>query len=317
MLARTLILRTSSLGFVERMVRNSRLFRPMVKRFVSGDKLSDALAASKDLLERGFLVSLDELGENTKTEAEAMAAKATCLEMLAAISKMPEAPGAITNGQFQAEKLNVSIKLTQFGLDRGDDVATTCYRAVVEVAAAQSNFIRVDMEASAYTERTLKIVESVWRDFPCTGTVLQAYLHRTGADVERMIELGMRVRLVKGAYLEPASVAIADKRKVDEAFVAQAKRLIEHAFYPAIATHDEKIIKELDRFVAEKGIDKRRFEFQMIYGVRRDLQDSLRKDGYNLRVYVPFGDQWYPYFTRRLAERPANVMFILKSLFKG
>jgi proline dehydrogenase len=173
------------------------------------------------------------------------------------------------------------------------------------------------MEASAYTDRTIRMIERVWPEYRNTGTVLQSYLYRTDDDVERMIALGARVRLVKGAYLEPSDVAHPEKAKVDEAYVRQAKRLLDAAFYPAIATQDERIILELKRYVAEKGIDKGRFEWQMLYGIRRDLQEGLVREGYNVRVYVPFGDAWYPYFTRRLAERPANTLFILKSLFKG
>lgn len=333
MLARSLILKTSSLSPVERMVRRSRLFRPLVSRFIAGDTLEQALEASKALLDKGLLVTLDYLGENTKTEAEAEEAKRSFIRMLEAIAKAvpappvpvaagvpassPSLPVASSEGLFVAERLNISIKLTQCGLDLGDVEAERNYREVVWTAAEQHNFVRVDMEASAYTERTLKIVERVWSDMKNTGTVLQSYLYRTDADVDHVIDLGMRVRLVKGAYLEPASVAHPDKKKVDEAYVSQAKRLVERGFYPAIATHDEAIIREIESFVKERSIDKSRFEFQMLYGIRRDLQDRLIKDGYNVRVYVPFGDQWYPYFTRRLAERPANAFFILKSLFKG
>jgi proline dehydrogenase len=339
MLARSLILKSSSLKPVERMVRRSRLFRPLVKRFIAGDTLDEALAASKVLMDKGFKVSLDYLGENTKTEAEALASTNTFLQMLDAVEKVLPArislspvPAGVSSpvsstplpspsqpeGSFLPEPLNISIKLTQCGLAISDEVAERAYREVVWSAAEKHNFVRADMESSAYTERTLQMVERVWRDMPThTGTVLQSYLYRTDKDIEHAIELGMRIRLVKGAYLEPASVAYPDKKKVDEAYIRQAKRLIESGFYPAMATHDEKIIRELRVFVGEKDIDKSRFEFQMLYGIRRDLQDELLKAGFNVRVYVPFGDQWYPYFSRRLAERPANALFILKSLFKG
>jgi proline dehydrogenase len=196
-------------------------------------------------------------------------------------------------------------------------VAEANYRRVLETACDSSNFVRVDMEGSDYTQRTIDIVRKVRQEFANTGTVLQSYLHRTDQDVELMVELQARVRIVKGAYLEPASVAYPEKSKVDEAFVRQAKRLVTAGFYPAIATHDEKIVLELKAFADKAGIDKSRFEFQMLYGIRRDLQESLNKEGYHVRVYVPFGDMWYPYFTRRLAERPANSLFILRSLFKG
>jgi proline dehydrogenase len=173
------------------------------------------------------------------------------------------------------------------------------------------------MESSAYTERTVEIVTRAFHDFKNTGTVLQSYLYRTPDDVETMIRLQIRTRLVKGAYLEPPTVAHKEKSKVDEAYVACAKRLVSQGHYPAIATHDEAIIGLVNAYVEEQKIDKERFEYQMLYGIRRDLQESLMKDGYNVRVYVPFGDSWYPYFTRRLAERPANAFFIAKSLFKG
>lgn len=337
MLVRSFILKTSAMKPVERMVRRSRLFRPLVSRFIAGDTLDEALTASKALLDKGFKVTLDFLGENTSTSTEAEQAKRTFIQMLEAIAKalptplpsapVPVAPGgpelspspsvSDREGAFVSEPLNISIKLTQCGLDLGDEEAERNYREVVWTAAEHRNFVRVDMESSQYTDRTLKMVERVWRDMPNTGTVLQSYLFRNDQDVEHVIDLGMRVRLVKGAYLEPATVAYPEKKKVDEAYVRQAKRLIESGFYPAIATHDERIVTLVQNFVQERGIDKARFEFQMLYGIRRDLQDRLLKEGYNVRIYVPFGDQWYPYFTRRLAERPANAFFILKSLFKG
>lgn len=335
MLARNLILKTSAWGPVERLVRRSFLFKPLVKRFIAGDTLEEAMAASIAVIEKGMFVSLDFLGENTKSEAEALAAKATYIRMLEEIAtskcstppksvrlrkkKVLVAPGApeppAEAGELEAT--NISIKLTQCGLDQGREFAENNFREVLWAAAEKGNFVRVDMEASEYTERTVDIIGKVLRDFSNTGTVLQSYLTRTDEDVERMIEWQARVRLVKGAYLEPPEVAIQDKAKVDEAYVRQAKRLLDAAFYPAIATHDEKIINELKRYVAEKGIDKQSFEFQMLYGIRRDLQEGLTKEGFNVRVYIPFGDSWYPYFTRRLAERPANMFFILKSMFKG
>ena len=359
MIVRSLILKTSSRKSVERMVRRSKLFRPLVKRFIAGDTLDEAIAASKALLDKGFFVTLDLLGENTKTESEAIKAKNSYIEMLEAIAKavptpIPTPPAAAGASNLRSgiadrgssessvvihssaatnvthlsslqdkscapfpEKLNISIKLTQCGLDLGDEYAEKNYREVVWAAAERNNFVRVDMESSAYTARTLKMVERVWRDLPNTGTVLQSYLRRTVTDVDHLIEIGLRVRLVKGAYLEPAIVAFPDKKHVDEAYVDEAKKLIARGHYPAIATHDENIINALVRYVKTEEIDKSRFEFQMLYGIRRDLQDRLLKEGYNVRIYVPFGDQWYPYFSRRLAERPANAFFILKSLFKG
>jgi len=334
MLSRTFILKTSAWKPVERMIRRSFLFKPLVRRFIAGDTLEEAMKASEAVIERGMFVTLDFLGENTKSEAEALAAKATYIRMLEEISKSPcsvpkkivtlrpkvVASGGSSEAETPAQTLeatNISIKLTQCGLDQGVEFAEATYREVLWAAAERHNFVRIDMEASDYTERTIRMMEKVHVDFANTGTVLQSYLHRTDADVELVIQWQTRVRLVKGAYLEPAEVAIQDKAKVDEAYVRQAKRLLDAAYYPAIATHDEKIIDELNRYVAEKKIDKETFEYQMLYGIRRDLQEKLRAEGYNVRVYVPFGDSWYPYFTRRLAERPANMFFILKSMFKG
>ena len=306
MVGRAIILKTAGLRPVEKIVRRSFLFRSLVRRFIAGDTLEEALKVAEDLASKGLQVTLDYLGENTKSEDEALAARRTYIEMLERISKSP-----------CAKATNISIKLTQCGLDQGTDFAERNFTDVLTAAADVDNFVRVDMEASDYTERTVRMLEKVWQDHKNTGTVLQTYLHRTPDDVELMIRLGMRTRLVKGAYLEPESVAFKDKAKVDETYVTLGKRMLEAANYPAFATHDEKIISELTAHASEKKIEPSKFEFQMLYGIRRDLQDRLLAQGYNVRVYVPYGDSWYPYFTRRLAERPANAFFILKSLFKG
>ena len=315
MLVRSFVLKTAAIGPVEKTVRRSRLFRPLVRRFIAGEGLEEAIAASEALLAKGLMVTLDYLGENTRSEAEAEAAKATYLGMLDRIGTVAAVEACTPPTGI--EPLNISIKLTQCGLDQGESFAEGNYREVVARAADAGTFVRIDMEGSDYTGRTVEIVERVFRDLPNTGTVLQSYLHRTDEDVERMIALGARVRLVKGAYLEPEAVAYTAKAKVDEQFTSQGKRLLEAGNYPALATHDEAAIREFNAFASANGIGKERFEYQMLYGIRRDLQDSLRKEGYNVRVYVPFGDAWYPYFTRRLAERPANALFIVKSLFKG
>lgn len=321
MVTRSLILRTAGLPAVERMVRNSKLFRPLVSRFIAGDELEEALAASEAVLQRGILVTLDFLGENTHSEREALEAKATYINMLDRIARVPQYAESVRDLPddvvLQRDLLNISIKLTQCGLDQGEAFAEQNFRDVLACAKRHRNFVRIDMEASEYTERTLQMIERVHPEFPNTGTVLQSYLYRTDEDLERMIAIRARVRIVKGAYLEPASVAYPEKAKVDEQYVKQSKRLLDAGFYPAIATQDEAIITELKRYVEERGIDRQSFEFQMLYGVRRDLQETLVKQGFNVRVYVPFGDSWYPYFTRRLAERPANMMFIARSLFKG
>ncbi len=303
---RSMILKTAGLPAIERLVRKSFLFRSLVRRFVAGDTLEEAMTQVELLCEKGFLVSLDYLGENTQSELEALAAKDTYIAMLRRI--------ALSSHRTM---INISIKLTQCGLDQGDQLAETNYRAVLDVAKQSNTFVRVDMESSHYTERTIAMIERVFPEYPLTGTVLQSYLYRSIDDVRRMNELGARVRVVKGAYLEPESVAYKDKGKVDQAYVEIAKLLLEHGHYPAIATHDGRIIDIVRAFVTKQSISKEDFEFQMLFGIRRDLQDQLHAEGYNVRIYVPFGEMWYPYFTRRLAERPANAFFILKSLFKG
>jgi proline dehydrogenase len=315
-LARNFILKTAALKPVESVVRKSFLFKPLVSRFIAGDSLEDSLRESEKILPGGQRISLDYLGENTHSEAEALAACKIYHEMLERIDRV-SAVQAWKQNQVGTEPLNISIKLTQCGLDQGTDFAEGNYRKVVEKAAELNNFVRIDMEASEYTERTLEIVSRVHADFKNTGTVLQSYLHRNDDDVDFVIEKQMRTRLVKGAYLEPATIAYPEKSKVDEKYVEQAKKLLSKGFYPAIATQDEKIILELKKFVQENGIDPKSFEFQMLLGIRRDLQNSLVAEGFNVRIYVPYGDQWYPYFTRRLAERPANAFFIIKNLFKS
>lgn len=315
-LARTFVLKASAMKPIERLVRRSFIFRPLVKRFIAGDTLDEALKISEGILARGLRVSLDYLGENTHSEAEALAAKKTYIEMLQRISEVP-AVKAYNEHPTLPEPLNISIKLTQCGLDQGESFAEQNYRDVLEVAQKYNIFVRIDMEASDYTERTMKMIEKVRRDFPNTGTVLQTYLFRTPDDVEKVIKWQARTRLVKGAYLEPATVAFPEKSKVDEAYITLGKKLLAKGFYPAMATQDEKIIETLNAFVKENGIDKASFEYQMLYGIRRDLQEKLAAEGYNVRIYVPFGDSWYPYFTRRLAERPANAFFIMKAMFKG
>ena len=325
-LARTLVLKTSGLAPVKSLIRKSFLFRPLVKRFIAGDTLEEALKASEPLLAKGMKLSLDYLGENTASEQEALEAKATYIKMLERISQVPavikwnsehaNSPTLNESGD-GIEPLNISIKLTQCGLDQGEDFAEKNLRDVLETARKYHNFVRVDMEASEYTARTMDMIEKVRKDYKNTATVLQTYLYRTPEDVERVIAWGARVRLVKGAYLEPSAVAFPEKAKVDDAYVACSKRLLDAGNYPAFATQDEVIIKAITDYATEKGIDKSKFEFQMLYGIRRDLQDGLLAQGYNVRIYVPFGDAWYPYFTRRLAERPANTLFIIKSLLKG
>jgi proline dehydrogenase len=326
MLSRNLVLKVSGWKPVERLIR-SRLFRPFVRRFVPGETVPEAIAEAERLVADGYFVSLDYLGENVKTHHEAQAAAETYASMLGSIAASPcshnarcvpvsagPAGGALSQAPC-IERTNISIKLTQCGLDLGDDVAESHYRKVVQMARDLGNFVRVDMEGSDYTVRTIRVVERVFADLGHTGTVLQSYLHRTPQDVEWAIERGIRLRLVKGAYLEPPEIAYQEKSRVDDAFFELAKRLLEDGVYPAFATHDPQLIERIRAHAEAKGYARDRFEFQMLFGIRRDLQAKLLGQGYNVRVYIPFGESWYPYFSRRLAERPANILFLLKSLF--
>lgn len=278
--------------------------RAMTRRFVAGEKLDEALEAMKVLNADGIKGSLDLLGENVHAEAEARAAGKEYEEILDRI----QAAGLDTN---------VSLKLTQMGLDLGDDLCYEVTAGVIRKARDYGNFVRLDMEGSAYTQKTLDMFKRLHAEFgKHVGIVLQAYLYRTKDDVEDMIKLGARVRLCKGAYLEPAEVAYPEKADTDKSYVACMERLMKDGFYPGLATHDEAIIEHAKAYAKREGIDASRYEFQMLYGIRSDLQKQLVKDGYNMRCYVPFGTQWYPYFMRRLAERPANVWFILHNAVK-
>ncbi|CAA9370715.1 MAG: Proline dehydrogenase [uncultured Gemmatimonadetes bacterium] len=293
----------------KRMVTGTPVSRQMARRFVAGDTLDEALAAARALNDAGLSVSLDYLGEAVESREEAEAATDMVIRILEALKR-------------DGLDANVSVKPTQFGLDLDPDFCRRGIEMVLQRARELGDgegeiFVRLDMESSDYTERTVALVESLWADgFQNTGTVLQSMLRRTPDDVERMIRLGARVRLVKGAYLEPETVAYPDKADTDRMFVEEMERLLDAGKYPAIATHDEAIIDHARRYVWEKGIAKESFEFQMLYGVRRDLQTRLREEGYNVRVYVPFGESWYPYLMRRLAERPANMMFMAGSIAK-
>ena len=276
--------------------------RPMVLRFVAGERLEDAVEAVRGLNARGIAASLDHLGENTTDRASAAAAAAAYQDALA----------AIVAHQLDA---NISVKLTAMGLDIADSVADENLSAVLQTARDHDIFVRVDMEGSAYTARTLEVIEHVRAGgYENAGPVIQAYLYRSAADVERLIARGVRVRLCKGAYNEAPNISFRRKRDTDRNYVALLERLLEGGHYPAIATHDEAIITHAREFARQRGIGAERYEFQMLYGVRRDLQEWLVEAGYNVRVYVPYGAQWYPYLVRRLAERPANLAFVLGNM---
>jgi len=286
-------------------VRHNGMAKRFASRFVAGETLDTALAAVRQLNARRIRASLDLLGESVTTEAEARAAGRSYLEMLDRI----HASGL---------DANVSVKLTQMGLDISEELCVDIMQQILERARGYRTFVRLDMEGSDYTDRTLRLFEDrLYPSFPeHVGIVLQSYLYRTQADVERAIQLKCRVRLCKGAYNEPATVAFPEKRDVDANYVKCMQQLLSGGTYPAIATHDPAMLAQAKRFVRAQNIASDRFEFQMLYGVRRDLQEQIVREGFNMRVYVPFGTQWYPYLMRRLAERPANVAFITGNMVR-
>ena len=296
---RTSLLYLSNQPTIFKFVRRNRLAQKFAQRFVAGETLEEALNAVVPLNEQGITASLDLLGESVRNDREAREAGREYVRMLDRIHE-------------RGLDANVSLKLTAMGLDISEELCVAHMHDVLGRAQAYGTFVRIDMESSAYTERTLKLFEE--RLYPSykahVGIVLQSYLYRTYADVERANELGCRVRLCKGAYKEPASVAYPDKKDVDANFVKCAQSLMRDGNYPGLATHDPRMIAAARSFAKNSGIAPDRFEFQMLYGVRRDLQEQLVRDGYRMRVYVPFGTEWYPYLMRRLAERPANVAFI-------
>jgi proline dehydrogenase len=272
-------------------------------RFVAGSTLTQALAVCRELNSESISVTLDVLGESISSFDEAAAARDAYLRALSAIHE----------SHIQG---NVSLKLSQFGIDLSAEVCRANVGQLVERAAALDGFVRVDMESSEYVDRTLDLVCDLHSRYRAVGTVIQAYLYRSKKDIEMLNERGIRVRLCKGAYLEPASVAFPEKARVDANYVALMQLLLDKGTYPAIATHDEKMIAATKAYVATHNISRDAFEFQMLYGIRRDLQRQLAKEGFRVRVYVPFGQAWYPYYMRRLAERPANVLFILRNMWK-
>ena len=302
---RSALLYLSNQPRIFRFVRTNSLARSFARRFVAGETLPDALDAVRRLNAKGISASLDLLGESVTNEGEAHTARDAYVGIL---------------DRIHAETLdaNVSVKLTAMGLDVSEELCVSLLRDILVRAREYGTFVRLDMESSAYTERTLRVFEQrLYPGFEANvGIVLQSYLRRTAADVDRAIALKCRVRLCKGAYREPATVAFAEKKDVDANYAVCAHALLERGNYPGLATHDPALIAEARRFARERGIAPARFEFQMLYGVRRDLQERLVKEGYRMRVYVPFGTQWYPYLMRRLAERPANVAFITGSVVR-
>ena len=276
--------------------------RRMPLRFVAGTTMDQALKAVRTLNATGATATLDVLGESVDDRASADRAASVYVQTIERIAT-------------EALDANVSIKLTQMGLDLGVDECLAVMAPVADAGKRHGVFIRIDIESSATTDRTLEIVERLRAAGHEVGPAIQSYLHRSPADVERLAVEGVRTRICKGAYAEGPEVAHQEREAVGDAFVALTQRLLEADAYPGVATHDPDMIDRVRAFARERGIGPERFEFQMLYGVRRDLQRRLLKDGYRLRIYVPFGTEWYPYFMRRLAERPANVLFILRSVF--
>ena len=301
---RSILLKLSeSARFAHWFTTNSTTHR-MAQRFVPGETLEEAITAARACNDAGMFASLDYLGENVATTADAQRARDSYLEIFERIAK---------------EKLhaNVSCKLTQLGLDLNTDFCQGLVVSIVEFAARYDNFLRIDMEGSAYTQRTIELVKRVRSKNPAVGTVIQAYLYRSERDIHDLLAYGCRIRLCKGAYKEFPEVAYPRKKDVDANFVLMMQILLPSGFYHAIATHDPRMIAETIRCAAAKRISKDDFEFQMLYGVRTDLQRRLVKDGYRLRIYIPYGKDWFPYFMRRLAERPANVGFLLRNLLRS
>ena len=284
-------------------METSRLAQRLSRRFVAGETLPDALAVGRKINSEGISLTLDHLGENVTSLAEAAASRDVYTRVLSEIH------ASAIDG-------NVSLKLTQFGMDLSEDACRANVEQVVRHAAELRSFVRVDMESSAYTTRTLELVRHLHALYGTVGTVIQAYLYRSQADVEALCARQVRVRLCKGAYLEPHSAAFPHKADVDRNFIRLMKILLDRGAYPAIATHDPRMLEATREYAAAQGIPRDRFEFQMLYGIRRDLQKQLVAAGYRLRLYVPFGMAWYPYFMRRLAERPANVLFLLQNLLR-
>ncbi len=278
--------------------------RRLAQRFVAGESLAEALEAARALNQANRSASLDLLGENVTSEDGARRAAEEYLQIFDRIA---------------AEKLdaNVSLKLTQLGLDLNERLCQELLETIVARAASYGNFVRIDMEGSAYTQRTVEMCKRVRGKNPAVGTVLQAYLYRTEQDLNDLLAIGCRIRLCKGAYKEPPEIAFPGKSDVDANFVRLMEMLLPSGIYHGIATHDPRMIEVTKAFAAGNSIGKNQFEFQMLYGIRTDLQERLVRDGYRLRVYIPFGTDWFPYFMRRLAERPANLLFFLRHLFRG
>jgi proline dehydrogenase len=303
---RSILIALSRNPSLRNFAENSTLGGRMSSRFVAGTRVEEVLAAATAVNSHGMSTTLDSLGENAHSPQQAMQAADVYHRLLDVI------------GQRQLDA-NISLKLTQMGMGLDPELVFATVEALVEHAVAAGSFVRIDMEGSDYTQATVDLVSRLHAmpgNRGRVGVVIQAYLYRSGADIERLLAQGIRIRLCKGAYQEPPDLAFPDKAEVDRNFVKLMQVLLPSGVYHGIATHDEKMIEATCSFAKERGIPPHEFEFQMLYGVRRDLQKSLVAAGYRVRVYIPFGTEWYPYFMRRLAERPANLLFIVRNFFR-
>ena len=305
MLTRSALIYLSRQERLKEFATHFKLFTKLTTRFIAGENIKEAIAAIRDLNARGCSASFDHLNESVASPAETEAEVREYLDVLARIDE-------------SGIDSNVSIKLTQFGLEIDPELAYQNARRVVADAARRGSFVRIDMEGSNLTQATIDLFKRILAEFGLNdvGIVLQSYLYRTMDDARDLLKIPARIRLCKGAYNEPPEVAFPEKRDVDKNYVEVMKVLLSSGIYHGIATHDPKMIDATIDFAQREAISKEAFEFQMLYGIRRDLQEQLAKDGYRMRVYVPYGERWYPYFMRRLAERPANIWFVLKNLWK-
>lgn len=304
MLLRHLLLFLAARKGLRRWMETSPLAGRLTARFIAGETLDEALKVCQSLDQHCALLTLDRLGENVTSLEDAAASRDGYLEAMRRVGEL-------------GLPASVSIKLTQFGMDVSEEICRLNVTRLVEAASRYGNWIEIDMESSDYVDRTLRLVVDLHRSYANIRGVVQAYLRRSATDVEALCREGVPVRLCKGAYREPEAIAYQKKREVDSSYVRLMKTLLERGVYPGIATHDAVIIAETKRFASERGIPAGRWEFQMLYGIRRDLEQSLIQEGYRLRLYVPYGESWFPYFMRRLAERPANLMFLLRNLLRG
>jgi proline dehydrogenase len=304
---RALFISLSESRSLRAIAENSAIGRRISTRFVAGTQVEDVLRATRAINEAGPTVSIDNLGENVTNVEEARQSAALYHQLLDDIARL-------------GLKANISLKLTHMGLDVDENLARDLVSGLVAKAASLKSFVRVDMEGSPYTQRTLDFVHELHRmprNRGIVGTVIQSYLYRSEKDVENLLADGIRIRLCKGAYKEPPEIAFQKKSEVDANYVKLMKILMKSGIYHGLATHDEAIMNEAKAFAMREKIARDSFEFQMLHGIRRDLQQQLVREGWGMRVYIPFGTEWYPYFMRRLAERPANVLFIIKNFFRA